>query len=62
MGIPERIQGCLTNEGFSKEEEIRALKLLTLVYIFTDNDAMKGMRWATEFWTATVPERNRART
>ena len=39
LGIPERIQGCLTNEGFSKEEEIRALKLLTLVYIFTDNDA-----------------------
>lgn len=38
LGIPERIEPCLEAESFSKEEEIRALKLMTLVYIFTDND------------------------
>lgn len=36
LNIPQMIQGCLDNEGFSKEEEVRARKLLTLVYIFTD--------------------------
>ncbi|XOV95305.1 MAG: hypothetical protein ACFHWX_11465 [Bacteroidota bacterium] len=38
LGIPERITPCLEAESFSREEEIRALKLMTLVYIFTDND------------------------
>ncbi len=39
LGIPDRITPCLDGESFSKEEEIRALKLMTLVYIFTDNDS-----------------------
>ena len=39
LGIPDRITPCLENEAFSKEEEIRALKLMTLVFIFTDNDS-----------------------
>ena len=33
--IPEMIQSCLAN-GFSKEEKIRAYRLLTLTYLFLD--------------------------
>lgn len=38
--IPNLIAGCLDDktQGFSKEEKIRAYKLLTLVYIFTDDE------------------------
>ena len=39
--IPDLIGECFRNEkggGFSKEERIRAHRLLTLVYIFTDNE------------------------
>lgn len=39
LGIPERLKDCLHAEGFSKEEEKRAHKLLTLVYIFTDQES-----------------------
>lgn len=39
LGIPDQIEGCLLNKGFSAEEEVRARKLLTLVYIFTDQEA-----------------------
>ena len=39
LGIPARITGCLDNHSFSKEEEVRARKLLALVYIFTDQEA-----------------------
>ncbi len=38
-GIPVSISACLNDpNGFSKEERIRAHRLLTLVYIFTDNE------------------------
>lgn len=38
-GIPGSVSGCLSDpNGFSKEERIRAHRLLTLVYIFTDNE------------------------
>ena len=33
--IPEMIQSCLV-EGFSKEEKVRAYRLLTLTYLFLD--------------------------
>ena len=39
--IPRLIEGCLNGsqgQGFTKEEKIRAYKLLTLVHIFTDNE------------------------
>lgn len=39
--IPRLIEGCLSSakgQGFTKEERIRAYKLLTLVHIFTDNE------------------------
>lgn len=39
LGIPGQLENCLMSEAFSKEEEIRAKKLLTLVYIFTDQEA-----------------------
>lgn len=39
LGIPNQISDCLLNKSFSSEEEIRAKKLLTLVYIFTDQEA-----------------------
>ena len=39
-GIPEYIGGCFGRRAgdFSKEERIRAYRLLTLVHIFTDNE------------------------
>ncbi|MFY0608257.1 MAG: PorT family protein [Cyclobacteriaceae bacterium] len=37
IGIPQLLEGCLDN--FSQEEEVRARKLLTQVYIFTDQEA-----------------------
>lgn len=37
LRIPGQIEGCMNS--FSKEEKIRAKKLLTLVYIFTDQEA-----------------------
>ncbi len=38
-GIPNSIGACLADkDGFSKEERIRAYRLLTLVHIFTDNE------------------------
>ncbi len=38
-GIPNALAACLANkDGFSKEEQIRAYRLLTLVHIFTDNE------------------------
>ena len=39
LGIPDQISTCILNKSFSTEEEIRARKLLTLVYIFTDQEA-----------------------
>ncbi len=39
LGIPDQIEGCLRDKSFSTEEEVRARKLLTLVYIFTDQEA-----------------------
>ncbi len=39
LGIPDQISGCIQSKSFSNEEEIRARKLLTLVYIFTDQEA-----------------------
>lgn len=38
LDIPSALEGCL-GIGFSKEEEVRARKLLTLVYIFTDQQS-----------------------
>lgn len=38
LSIPDRLRECLENDGFTKEEKIRARKLLALVYIFTDQD------------------------
>lgn len=35
-----RFYNCLRNGGFTKEEEIRAHKLLTKAYLFTDNEEM----------------------
>lgn len=37
--IPAKIERCLETEQFTKEEAVRARKLLTLVYIFTDQEA-----------------------
>ncbi|MBV6647478.1 MAG: PorT family protein [Cyclobacteriaceae bacterium] len=37
-GIPGKLRNCLRGDSFSKEEKIRAHKLLTLVYIFSDDD------------------------
>ncbi len=39
VGIPASIQSCLSSKSFSHEEEVRARKLLTQVYIFTDKEA-----------------------
>ncbi|MEQ9305068.1 MAG: outer membrane beta-barrel protein [Marinoscillum sp.] len=40
LGIPGQLESCLkARDGFSKEEIVRARKLLTLVYIFTDQEA-----------------------
>ncbi len=39
LGIPDQIFDCLLLKSFSSEEEIRARKLLTLVYIFTDQES-----------------------
>lgn len=38
LKIPKSLEACLDDGSFSKEEEVRAKKLLTLVYIFTDNE------------------------
>jgi len=38
LGIPNQIRDCLDSDAFSSEEEVRARKLLTLVYIFTDQE------------------------
>lgn len=40
QGIPDRLNSCLRAGNFSKEETIRAYKLLTLVYIFDDNEKL----------------------
>lgn len=40
LRIPEQINSCLEIGGFTEEEEIRARKLLTLVYIFTDKEGL----------------------
>lgn len=39
LGIPNHISDCLESGQFSKEESIRAKKLLTLVYIFSDQES-----------------------
>ncbi len=39
LGIPGMLEECLETGGFSKEETIRAHKLLTQVYIFSDQEA-----------------------
>lgn len=39
LGIPDQIYDCLILKQFSKEEEVRARKLLALVYIFTDQES-----------------------
>ena len=38
LDIPSRLKFCLERNGFSKEEKIRAYKLLTKVYIFSDQE------------------------
>lgn len=40
LGIPRLLNSCFRKSGFSKEETIRAYRLLTLVYIYTDNEAL----------------------
>lgn len=37
-GIPERLRAGIENNGFSKEEEIRVHRLLTMVHLFSDNE------------------------
>ncbi len=37
-GIPVLLEGCINNKSFSPEESIRAHKLLTLVYLYQDDD------------------------
>ncbi len=39
LGIPAMLRECLNTDGFSKEETIRAHKLLTQVYIFSDQES-----------------------
>lgn len=39
LDIPSMLSLCLKRNGFSKEEKIRAYKLLTKVYIFSDQEA-----------------------
>ncbi|MEQ8473161.1 MAG: outer membrane beta-barrel protein [Marinoscillum sp.] len=39
LGIPGQLDNCLKMGLFSKEEQVRARKLLTLVYIFTDQES-----------------------
>ncbi|MEL7148837.1 MAG: outer membrane beta-barrel protein, partial [Bacteroidota bacterium] len=39
LDIPSRLAFCLKNNGFSREERIRAYKLLTKVYIFSDQES-----------------------
>ncbi|MEQ8240414.1 MAG: outer membrane beta-barrel protein [Cyclobacteriaceae bacterium] len=43
LGIPKSLESCLADGSFSKEENIRAKKLLTLVYIFTDDEYKSEM-------------------
>lgn len=38
LDIPSMLSFCLQRNGFSKEEKIRAYKLLTKVYIFSDQE------------------------
>ncbi|MGB3463705.1 MAG: porin family protein [Cyclobacteriaceae bacterium] len=38
LDIPSMLAFCLNRNGFSKEEKIRAYKLLTKVYIFSDEE------------------------
>lgn len=40
QGIPQLLTPCLNAGNFSKEEGIRAHRLLTLVHIFNDNEAL----------------------
>ena len=40
LDIPSMLSLCLKRNGFSKEEKIRAYKLLTKVYIFSDEEEM----------------------
>ena len=37
LPIPNMLSSCLANERFSREENVRAYKLVTLVHIFTDS-------------------------
>ena len=37
-GIPDRLKPGIENKGFSKEEIIRVHRLLTMVYLFSDNE------------------------
>lgn len=43
-GIPERLEECINSNGFSPEEKIRAHKLITLVYLYLD-DQPKAEEW-----------------
>lgn len=40
QGIGNLLNGCLAGDSYSKEEKIRAYKLLTLVAIFNDNEPL----------------------
>lgn len=40
LDIPRLLNSCFRKSGFSREETIRAYRLLTLVYIYTDNEAL----------------------
>ena len=40
LPIPGKLNRCVSRDAFSAEEKIRAHRLLTLVYIYTDNEAL----------------------
>jgi len=37
ISIPNQLSGCLQGDNFTREQEVRAHKLLTLVYLFIDD-------------------------
>lgn len=43
-GIPEMLTDCINSNGFTPEERTRAHKLMTLVYLYQDNQA-KAEEW-----------------
>jgi len=45
-GIPTLLEGCINNKSFSPEESIRAHKLITMVYLYRD-DQENADKWMT---------------